>query len=142
MAGEDRGGIPRGVRTLALVLATVGLFGLTYMTVSQRTREFGIRAALGASPRRVMGLVLREGILLTLPGVALGLAGAAVAGRLVASGLVGVSPTIPRPTPPVPRSRTAVAFSRACCRHIARRGWTRWWRCASTRSYLADLTFV
>ena len=81
--------------TLALVLATVGLFGLTYMTVSQRTREFGIRAALGASPRRVMGLVLREGILLTLPGVALGLAGAAVAGRLVASGLVGVSPIDP-----------------------------------------------
>ena len=81
--------------TLALVLATVGLFGLTYMTVSQRTREFGIRAALGASPRRVMGLVLREGLMLTLPGVALGLAGAAVAGRLVASGLVGVSPADP-----------------------------------------------
>lgn len=81
--------------TLALVLATVGLFSLTYMTVSQRTREFGIRAALGASPRRVMGLVLREGIVLTLPGVALGLAGAAVAGRLAASGLVGVSPIDP-----------------------------------------------
>ena len=47
--------------TLALILATVGLFGLTYLTVSQRTREFGIRAALGATPGRVMGLVLREG---------------------------------------------------------------------------------
>ena len=47
--------------TLALTLATVGLFGMTYLTVSQRTREFGIRAAIGATPRRVMGLVLREG---------------------------------------------------------------------------------
>ena len=99
--------------TLALVLATVGLFGLTYMTVSQRTREFGIRAALGASPRRVMGLVLREGILLTLPGVALGLAGAAVAGRLVASGLVGVSPIDPSTYAASAALQTAVALA-AC----------------------------
>jgi macrolide transport system ATP-binding/permease protein len=81
--------------TLALTLATVGLFGMTYLTVSQRTREFGIRAALGASPRRVMSLVLREGVWLTLPGVALGLAGAAMAGRLASSALFGVSPADP-----------------------------------------------
>jgi predicted permease len=81
--------------TLALVLATVGLFGMTYLTVSQRTREFGIRAALGATPRRVKGLVLREGVWLTLPGVGLGLAGAALTSRLVSSGLVGVNPADP-----------------------------------------------
>ena len=81
--------------SLALILATVGLFGLTYLTVSQRTREFGIRAALGATPRRVMRQVLREGIWLTLPGVALGLAGAAIAGRLLSSGLVGVNAADP-----------------------------------------------
>jgi putative ABC transport system permease protein len=81
--------------TLALILATVGLFGLTYLTVSQRTREFGIRAALGATPGRVMRQVLREGIWLTLPGLVLGLGGAAVAGRLLSSGLVGVNPTDP-----------------------------------------------
>ncbi len=81
--------------SLALILATVGLFGLTYLTVSQRTREFGIRAALGATPRRVMRQVLREGIWLTLPGVALGLGGAAIAGRLLSSGLVGVNAADP-----------------------------------------------
>jgi predicted permease len=80
---------------LALTLATVGLFGMTYLTVSQRTREFGIRAALGATPGRVMGLVLREGIWLTLPGVAFGLAGAAIAGRLASNALFGVSPADP-----------------------------------------------
>ncbi len=81
--------------TLALILATVGLFGLTYLTVSQRTREFGIRAAIGATPQRVMRQVLGEGIWLTLPGVALGLGGAAVAGRLLSSGLVGVNAADP-----------------------------------------------
>lgn len=81
--------------TLALTLATVGLFGLTYLTVSQRTREFGIRAALGATPRRVAGLVLREGVWLTIPGIALGLAGTAVATRFVSSTLFGVSAADP-----------------------------------------------
>jgi predicted permease len=81
--------------TLALTLATVGLFGMTYLTVSQRTREFGIRAAIGATPRRVMGLVLREGIWLTVPGVVLGLAGGAIAERLASSALFGVSPADP-----------------------------------------------
>jgi predicted permease len=81
--------------SLALTLATVGLFGLTYLTVSQRTREFGIRAALGASPRRVAALVLREGAHLVLPGVVVGLAGAALATRFVSSAMFGVSPADP-----------------------------------------------
>jgi hypothetical protein len=81
--------------TLALVLATVGLFGLTYLTVSQRTREFGIRSALGATPRRVVGLVLREGMSLAAPGIVLGLVGAAVAARFVSSALFGISPADP-----------------------------------------------
>jgi putative ABC transport system permease protein len=81
--------------TLALVLATVGLFGVTYYAVNQRTREFGIRVALGARPRAVMALVLREGLFLTIPGVAMGIAGALLGGRLVARALFGVSPSDP-----------------------------------------------
>lgn len=80
---------------LALVLATVGLFGVTYYAVNQRTREFGIRVALGATPRKVMSLVLREGLLLSAPGVAIGVLGSLMAARLMGSALFGVSPGDP-----------------------------------------------
>jgi hypothetical protein len=81
--------------TLALVLATVGLFGVMYFTVAQRTREFGVRTALGATRRRVMTGVLREGIGLTLPGIALGGVLGYVAGRLLSRALFGVTPLDP-----------------------------------------------
>jgi len=77
---------------LALGLATVGLFGVTFYTVSQRTREFGVRVALGATPGRVMALVMREGLMLTVPGVIAGIAGAFLALRLASRLLVGVGP--------------------------------------------------
>jgi hypothetical protein len=77
--------------TLALVLATVGLFGVTYYAIAQRTREFGIRVALGATPRTVVALVLREGMVLTAPGVLLGIIGALIIGRVLSSALFGVS---------------------------------------------------
>jgi putative ABC transport system permease protein len=75
---------------LALLLATVGLFGMTYLAVGQRTREFGIRAALGATRLRVARLVLGEGLRLAIPGVALGMIGAGVAGRALSSALFQV----------------------------------------------------
>ena len=81
--------------SLALVLATVGLFGTTYLAVGQRTREFGIRAALGATRRRVMGQVLGEGLRLAVPGLLIGLGAAAVAGRATASLLARVDPSAP-----------------------------------------------
>jgi hypothetical protein len=81
--------------TLALLLATVGLFGATYFTVCQRTREFGIRIAIGARQGDVMRQVLAEGLRLSVPGALLGLTAALVVGRLLSRLLVGVSPSDP-----------------------------------------------
>ena len=75
---------------LALVLATVGLFGVTYFAVRQRTREFGVRIALGARGADVVRQVLLEGVWLVVPGAGLGLIAAAVAARALASALLGV----------------------------------------------------
>jgi predicted permease len=80
---------------LALVLATVGLFGVTYYTVSQRTREFGIRVALGARPGNVMALVMKEGLALSATGVVFGIAGALLAVRLISNTLIGVGAADP-----------------------------------------------
>jgi putative ABC transport system permease protein len=81
--------------TLALTLATVGLFGMTYLAVSQRTREFGIRTALGATQARVLELVIGEGLWLAVPGIALGLVAAAIAGHLLASAVFNLRPADP-----------------------------------------------
>jgi putative ABC transport system permease protein len=67
----------------ALVLATIGLFGLVSYTTTQRTRELGIRLALGASPERVIGVVMREGVSLLGLGLLLGSGAAILVGRVV-----------------------------------------------------------
>jgi putative ABC transport system permease protein len=80
---------------LALMLAVAGIYGVVSYTVTQRTREIGIRMALGAKPEQVLGRVLGEGMLLVAIGVAIGLIGAAFVTRLLQSLLAGVSPHDP-----------------------------------------------
>jgi len=80
---------------LALVLASVGLFGLLSYNVSRRTSEIGIRMALGAQRADVVGMILRESMLLVGAGVAIGLATALGTSHLVATLLFGVAPRDP-----------------------------------------------
>jgi len=80
---------------LALVLSAVGIFGVMSYTVSRRTQEFAIRMALGADRLKVMRLVLREGLVVTLSGVVIGLASALGLSRVMAGYVYGIRPTDP-----------------------------------------------
>jgi ABC-type antimicrobial peptide transport system permease subunit len=80
---------------LGLLLACVGLYGIMAYNVARRTHEIGIRLALGAEGRDVLRMVVGQGFKLALIGVAIGIAGALVLTRFLASLLYGLEPTDP-----------------------------------------------
>jgi ABC-type antimicrobial peptide transport system permease subunit len=80
---------------LALGLASIGLYGMTAYSVSRRRREIGLRMALGAEQSGVMGLILRQGMLLVGIGVAIGIAASVLVGRALSTLLFNVSPLDP-----------------------------------------------
>jgi predicted permease len=77
---------------VGLLLAAVGLYGMMAFSASRRTREIGIRIALGAKPSNVLGMMVREGLHLAAIGIALGVALAAAATRLIAGWLLNINP--------------------------------------------------
>lgn len=84
-----------GFAVIAFALAAFGVHGLLSFAVSSRTRDIGVRIALGAQPRRILGMVLGRGLLLSVVGLSAGMMLAAGAGVFLQSLLVGVDPTDP-----------------------------------------------
>ena len=79
----------------ALLLAAIGLYGVIAFGVTQRTREIGVRVALGAQDADILRLVMHRGMLLTGTGLTIGFAAALALGRVVADLLYGITPTDP-----------------------------------------------
>jgi len=108
-----------GFALVALLLAAVGIYGVMSLQVANRSREFGIRLAIGADPRALVRLVLGEGAVLAALGVVLGIAGAVAVTRSLASLLYDVSPTDPVVLLGLPLLLAAIAL--AACYVPARR---------------------
>jgi predicted permease len=108
-----------GFALVGVILAAVGIYGVMSLHVASRAREFGIRLAIGAEPRAVIRLVLGEGAMLAAAGVAIGIGGAFLLTRWIASLLYDVSPTDPVVLISLPLMLAGIAL--AACYIPARR---------------------
>ena len=108
-----------GFAVVALLMAAVGIYGLIQYSIATRTREFGIRMAVGASAGDIFRMIVREGLQLSVAGLLLGLLGALWVGRAGSSLLFGVTATDPLTFTTVSVALTAVAL--AACYFPARR---------------------
>ena len=96
--------------SMAVLLAALGIFGVMSYAVAQRSREIGIRMALGAHPARVMRMVLKDAALLIVSGIGIGLMGALALSRSLSGLLFNLSPTDPSTLAGVAALLTAVAL--------------------------------
>jgi ABC-type antimicrobial peptide transport system permease subunit len=107
------------IGAIALILAVVGIYGIVSFSAAQRTREIGIRMALGGSARDVISLILQQGVRLVAVGLGIGLLAALGITRVMTRLLVGVSPSDPLTYASVALLLAAIAL--AACRIPARR---------------------
>jgi putative ABC transport system permease protein len=107
---------------IALALATIGIYGVLHYSVMRRTREIGIRMALGAGDKAVVAMVLRQGLMLAAAGLILGIAGSLWLTRVLSSLLFGITPTDPLTFCLVPSTLLFVAL--LACYFPARRAAT------------------
>lgn len=115
-----------GFASFALAIAAVGLFGVLSYSVAQRSCEIAVRSALGASPARIVALVVRQGLVIAGAGIAAGIAAAVMLARSMATFLYGITPydavkilAVPWCCSPSPRWR-------ASPRRAAPRAWIRY----------------
>ena len=108
-----------GFSVVALLMAAVGIYGLIQYSIATRTQEIGLRMAIGAKPGDIFRMIVREGLMLSLTGVAIGLVGASWLGRAGSSLLFGVTASDPLTFTTVSLLLTAVAL--AACYFPARR---------------------
>ena len=114
---------------VTLVLAALGLYGVTAYSTSQRTSEFGLRAALGAEPGRVTRMVLGEGVGVAMIGVIIGVPTGLAATRLIRAQLLGVGSVDVLSLTIAVVVLVTTRSSRAICRQDERRRSARWKRC-------------